>query len=93
MEARNRFGELLDVVFYKGAQFQISRKRKALGWLVGDPFMKSMTKLIDYIMEHEPTLADTIAINLDEQLQSVLERGKKEVKAGKTVPIETILDD
>ncbi len=93
LEARSRFGELLELAYYKGMQFRVARKDKPMAWIVGEPFMRSVSQVIDYIIEHEPVLADTLAIMLDNELMEALEQGTKEVKAGKTIPIEKALED
>ena len=93
MEARERLGELMEHAFYKGAQFRIARKNRPMAWLVGEPFMKALNKFLDYIMEHKPALADTLAITLDNEIRDVIEQGTKDIKADKIVPLETILDE
>jgi len=55
--------------------------------------MDALGRLVDYILEHEPALADTLATMLDDEIRAVIEQGTQEVKEGKTLPIETILDD
>ena len=93
LEARSRFGELLELAFYKGKQFRIARKNKPMAWLVGEPFMEKVSRIIDHIIEHEPALADSLAITLDVGIRDVIEQGTKAKTEGKIVPIETILDD
>ena len=93
LEARHRFGELLELAYYKDRQFRITRKGKPMAWLVGESFMKEVGRIIDHIIEHEPALADTLALTLDDELRAIIEQGTREVKAGKTVPIESILDE
>ena len=92
-EARQNFAELLELAFYKDKQFLIRRNKKPMARLVGEPFMASVSRLVDYIMEHEPTLADTLAIELDDGIRKAITRSRKEAKQGKLVPIETILND
>ncbi|MCZ7545100.1 MAG: type II toxin-antitoxin system Phd/YefM family antitoxin [Anaerolineae bacterium] len=92
-EARRNFSELLELAFYKNEQIRISRNKKPMARLVGEPFMQTVEKLIDYIIEQHPTLADTLAIELDEEIQAIIERGREEYKAGKAMPIESILED
>ena len=92
LDARQRLGELLELAYYKGEQFRIARKDKPLAWIVGEPFMKVVSQAIDYVIEHEPTLADSLAITLDDEIRAVINEGTKEVKAGKLVALKTILD-
>ena len=92
LEARHRLGELLELAYYKGEGFRIARKDKPMAWLVGDPFMKAVSRAIDYIIRKEPALADSLAITLDEEIRDIIDQGTKEIMAGKTIPISSILE-
>jgi len=46
---------------------------------------------LDYIVENEPALADSLVITLDPQIRAIIEKGTKERQAGKLLPIESIL--
>ncbi len=92
LDARKRFGELLELAYYKGEQFRIARKDKPMAWIVGEPFIKVVSQAIDYIVKHKPALADTLAISLDDEIRAIIEQGSREVKKGDVIPIETILD-
>jgi len=78
IEARQKFGELLERVYYQDKVYQITRKDKPMGWLVGDAFMEKMGIIINYIIENEPVIADTLAVMLDDEIRSVIEEGRKE---------------
>lgn len=91
LDARQRLGELLELAYYKGEGFRIARKDKPMAWLVGEPFMIAVSRAIEYIIRKEPALADTLAITLDEDIRAIIEQGTKEVKAGKTMPVTSIL--
>ena len=93
LEARQKLGELLERVYYQDQRFRISRKNKPMAWLVGDAFINAVGTLLDYIVENEPALADSLSITLDTQIRAIIERGTKERQAGKLLPIESILDD
>src|SRR5437867_898703 len=86
IEARQKFGELLERVYYQNRVYRITRKEKPMGWLVGDEFMETVGKLMDHIIENEPVLADTLALTLDDEIRSVVEHGMKERKEGKLIP-------
>lgn len=93
LDARQRFGELLDLSYYQGKQFQIMRKDKPMAWIVSQPFMDGYSQVIDYIIEHKPELADTLAIMLDGEIRDIIEKGTQEVEAGDLLPLSSILDD
>ena len=93
LQARQKLGELLERVYYQDQRFRISRKNKPMAWLVGDPFVDTVSKLVDHIIENEPALADSLAITLDDEIRSIIEQGTKERKAGKLLPFDSILDD
>jgi hypothetical protein len=92
-EARQKFAELIELAFYKNAQIRIERNKKPMAWIVGEPFMKVIDSVIDHIIEHEPAIADTLAIMLDDNIRAVIEQGTREIKEGKLIPIESILDE
>jgi antitoxin (DNA-binding transcriptional repressor) of toxin-antitoxin stability system len=92
MDARQRLGELLELVYYKGKRFRIARKNKPMAWIVGEPFMKAVGQAIDHIIEHEPAVADSLAITFDDEIRNLIEKGSKEIKEKKIVPIESIIE-
>lgn len=92
-EARRNLSGLLELAFYRNEQIRIKRNKKPMARIVGEPLMQTVEKLIDYIIEHEPALADTLAIMLDDEIREVIEQGTKDARAGKLLPIESILDD
>jgi antitoxin (DNA-binding transcriptional repressor) of toxin-antitoxin stability system len=92
-EARQKFAELIELAFYKNAQIRIERNKKPMARIVGEPFMKVLDSVIDHIIEHEPAIADTLAIMIDDEIRTVIEQGIQEIKAGKLIPIESILNE
>jgi len=92
-EARRKFATLLELAYYKNAQIRIERNKKPMARLVGEPYMKAVDQIIEYLIKHKPTWADTLAIMLDDELRETIEQGTKEIKAGRTIPLESILDD
>ncbi len=83
----------MELAFYKGERFRIARKNKPMAWLVGEPFMEAISKVIDYIIENEPALADSLAISLDEEINTVINKGTEAVKKEEFIPLATILDE
>lgn len=92
-EARKNFATLMELAYYKNAQIRIKRNEKPMARLVGEPLMQDMDKVIDFLIKHKPALADTLAIMLDDNLKHIIDRGTAEVKARKTIPLESILED
>jgi hypothetical protein len=93
LEARQKLGELLERVYYQNAQFRITRKEKPMAWLVSEPFMETVANLIDYVIDREPAMADTLALMVNTDAQQIFEQGTQELREGKLVPLESILDD
>lgn len=92
-EARKNFATLMELAYYKNAQIRIKRNQKPFARLVGEPLMQDIDKVIDFLIKYKPAIADTLAIMLDENLKQLIDQGTKEVKAGKTIPLESILED
>ena len=92
-EARKNFSKLIELAFYKNQLTRVKRNKTPMAWIVGEPFMQRLGQFVDYLIEHEPALADTLAITLDDDIREAIETGTKEVKDGKLIPIRNILDD
>ena len=92
-KVRFNLGELMNQVYYGGTQVRINRRKKAMVRLVSEPFMQELSKLIDYIIEKEPALADTLTLILDDNSRQKIEQSAKEADNGKKVPLESILND
>lgn len=85
-QARKNLAQLLELAFYKNEMIQIKRNQRAMGWIVGKPFMDALEMLLG----ENPGLADTLDIFLDEKLKASIDRSIREGKAGKAVPIEKV---
>ncbi len=95
LDARNRFGELLELSFYQNKRFQIARKNKPMAWLVGEneiASMKSWNAAIDRIIEYDDAMADTLAILTNKELSKDLLGESKEVDLSNYVALENLLD-
>ena len=79
-EARKNFSKLIELAFYKNQLTRVKRNKKPMAWIVGDPFMQKIGQFVDYLIEHEPALADTLAITLDDDIREAIEASTKEVK-------------
>lgn len=91
IEARQKFGELLERVYYQNKSYRIARKDKPMGWLVGDAFVEQVSRLVDYIIENEPALADTLTILLDADIRETIEQARRDWKDGKRIPLDNVL--
>ncbi len=69
------------------------RKDKPMAWLVGELFMQQISTFIEHAIDHDPALADSLAITFDHDIAAVIKQGDKEKKEKKLLPIEKILDD
>ena len=88
-QVRRNFAELLELAYYRNTQIKIERNKKPMARLVGEPFMAAVEKLL----QTDPALAETIAIMLDDDMMTAIEKGNQQVKAGKTIPITKALED
>lgn len=88
--ARKNLGELLDRAFYQGTPFLVTRGRKAVAAVVG---AKEFQSYLNYLEEHDPGLADTLAIMSNPEVQTILEEGEAAIKAGDVVLLEKVLSD
>ena len=92
-EARQNFARLIELAFYKNEYVRVKRNNKPIAWIVGEPFMQRLGQFVDYLIEHEPALADTLAISLDDEIRDAISEGSEEVKAGKHIPLANVLTD
>jgi len=90
-EFRKRLSELLELAYYKNEPVHISRSGKPMARLVGEPTMQALEEIIDYIIENDPALADTLAIMVDDDIRDAIMQGRKEWEAGERIPIEEAL--
>ncbi|MFC1959370.1 hypothetical protein ACFLYO_01550 [Chloroflexota bacterium] len=78
-QARRNFSELLETAFYQNAQIHIHRNKKPMARLVGEPFMQAIEQLI----MADPGFADTLAIMLNNEVQTALQESAEDVAAGR----------
>ena len=89
-QARRHLGELLNQAFYQGRSFVLTRGKKPMGVLFG---AQEFSQILELIEKYDPGLADTLAILADPELQAILETSGQDIAAGRTVPIEELLND
>ena len=77
--ARRNLAELLETAFYQNTQIHIHRNKKPMARLVGEPFMQA----IDQLIMADTSLADTLAIMLNEEIQTVIQESTEDVAAGR----------
>lgn len=88
--ARKNLGELLDRAFYQGTPFLVTRGKRTVAAVVG---VKEFQSYLKYVEEHEPGLADTLAILSNPEVQAILEQGEVAVESGDVVPLEEVIND
>lgn len=86
-EVRENLGELVNQAYYSGKLFGVSKGNKPMGVLVGATQWKEIVRVIE---EHNPGLADTLAIMADPELQKILEEGDKEIAQGNLISWEQV---
>ncbi len=65
----------------------------SMGWIVGDPFMAHIHQLIDHIIEHQPALADSLALELDDELRASMDESIQQAQAGESFPLIDLLNE
>ena len=86
--ARRQLSQLLEQVYYTNAQFQIKRNRRPMACLVSAPYMEKLNQLVD----QSPGLAETLAIQLDDDLMAAIRQGKEDIKTGNTESLTALLE-
>ena len=89
VEAKQNISKLMELAFYKGEQIRITRGKRPMAWLVGEPFMDALQR----ILENNPGLVETLEIMLDPDAMAAIEQGTADVEAGKTIPVAEVLDE
>lgn len=87
ISARKQLGSLLEMAYYQGQQFRITRKDKPMARLVGEPYIQAIEKLI----ESDKALAETLAILLDKELLGAIHQSRVEYQEGKAINVEDVL--
>lgn len=88
VELRQQLGEVLERVHYQAVQFRILRKDKPMARLVNEQYMEAIDQLIDT----DPSLADTLALMLNEEAMAIIEQGKSELNEGNLTPLHQALN-
>lgn len=88
IQLRQQMGEVLERVHYQFQQFRIMRKDKPMARLVNEEYMQT----IDQLIESDPSLADTIALMLNDEAMGIIEQGQQEVRESKFIPLAEALN-
>ncbi len=83
IQLRQQMGEVLERVHYQFQQYRITRKDKPMARLVNEEYMQT----IDRLLETDPSLADTIALMLNNEAMEIIEQGQQEVREGNLIPL------
>lgn len=86
MELRQQLGEVLERVHYRYDQFQIVRKDKPMARIVNEQYIQA----IEYLVQDNPALAETLEIMLDKEFANAL---TEDVKPEAYLPLEAALKD
>jgi hypothetical protein len=89
-QARQQFSHLVDSVFYTHEPVRIQRNKQSKAWLISDSWMQ---RLLQYLIDHEPALADTLAIEWSEDIQSILAADDMAAQRGEVYPFASILEE
>ena len=84
-QVRENLGELVNKAYYSQGFFGVSKGKRFMGAFVSADIWKEMIQVIE---KHNPSLADTLAIMADPELQKLLEENAKDVDNGNFITIE-----
>jgi len=87
-EVRQHIGELVNQAYYSGRLFGVSKGNKPMGVIVGAQQWKEIIRAVE---EHNPGLADTLAIFADPELQKVIEEDEENMDQGKLIPWKQVV--
>ena len=68
-EARKQLAKLIELVYYKNERVQVLRAKRPMAWLVGEPYMQAVERLVEAIENRAPDLAQ----ELTEELKGLLQ--------------------
>lgn len=88
--ARSRLTDIVEEAHYKSRPFLITRHKKPMAAVIGTEEFTNIFKLLE---KHDPGLADTLAISSNPEMIKKLEKSRKEIAKGKTVPIQKLRKD
>lgn len=83
-EARRNLGELLNMAFYQGKPFMLTRGDKPMAAIIG---VNEFKRILELIEKYDPGLSDTLAITSSKEVQMILSQGDKDLKKGKLIPL------
>lgn len=90
-QARDNLTQLMELAFYKNERILVKRNKRPMAWLVGQRYIKVFDALVTYVVNHQPELADALALELDSDMMAQIEQSRQEMKAGKLIPLEEAL--
>lgn len=89
-KARQHLGELIEEAHYLGKPFLLTRGKKPMAALIGS---KEFGRILELIEEHDPGLADTLAIMTNPEVQAILDEDEKHIREGNLISVEEESDD
>lgn len=93
MTLREKMGDIFNRVFYRADGYRVQRKGETLGYIVSENYVNKVGQMIDYLIENEPALADTLALQANDDIRDLITQSMQEIEQGNMVPLESILDD
>jgi hypothetical protein len=89
-EVRENIGQLVSRAYYTQTYFGVSKGKQFMGAFVSADIWQEMIRVIE---QHNPGLADTLAVMADPELQTMLEEGARAVQNGSVVLWEQVQRD
>ncbi|MBI1258516.1 MAG: hypothetical protein GC204_13695 [Chloroflexi bacterium] len=83
-DAQRQLAHLIANVSQENGQVRITAGNEAQARLVSERFMLAL----DDLLEEDSALSDTLALMMNEEIQSILETGREEIAKGNKIPLD-----
>ena len=84
-QARNHLGELIQQAHYLGRPFVLTRGNKPMAAIIGT---EEFGRIVELIETYDPSLADTLAIMTNPEVEEILKAGDQAIQKGDLVPFD-----
>ena len=89
-EARNHLSELIQQAHYLGKPFVLTRGKKPMAAIIGS---QEFGRILELIETYDPTLADTLAIMTNPEVEELLTQGEAAIQKGELVTFDKHIID
>jgi hypothetical protein len=87
-QARNHLGELIQQAHYLGKPFVLTRGKKPMAAIIGT---QEFGRILELVEIYDPSLADTLALMTNPEVEDLLKQGDAAIQQGDMVPFDQTL--